>query len=69
MLGYMRYPLNSYFIYIYICFFQFNLSSCINCGINIDDCSGIVCQNGVTCVDGINHYTFNCVNGYDVLSK
>ena len=31
-----------------------------NCEINIDDCDGNVCQNGGTCVDGINTYTCKC---------
>lgn len=31
-----------------------------NCEINIDDCPGHLCQNGGTCVDGINSYTCRC---------
>ena len=29
-----------------------------------DDCVGVTCQNGGTCVDGVNSYTCNCVAGY-----
>ena len=32
--------------------------------VDIDECSGVTCQNGGTCVDGINGYTCNCVAGY-----
>ena len=30
----------------------------------IDDCASSQCQNGGTCVDGINSYTCNCDAGY-----
>ena len=30
----------------------------------IDDCASSQCQNGGTCVDGINSYSCNCVPGY-----
>ena len=32
--------------------------------LDIDDCASAPCQNGGTCVDGINSYTCNCVYGY-----
>ncbi|GBP73354.1 Neurogenic locus Notch protein [Eumeta japonica] len=31
-----------------------------NCEVNIDDCPGHKCQNGATCVDGLNKYTCEC---------
>lgn len=31
-----------------------------NCEINIDDCPGHNCQNGGTCIDGLNSYTCEC---------
>ena len=50
----------------------FNGCSCANgfdgdnCENNIDDCPAInPCQNGGTCVDGINNFTCSCVNGFD----
>lgn len=35
-----------------------------NCEDNIDDCPGHQCQNGATCVDGINSYTCKCPSSY-----
>ena len=32
--------------------------------IDIDDCAGKPCQNGATCIDAVNNYTCNCVDGY-----
>ena len=32
---------------------------------DIDDCPGHDCQNGGTCVDGVNTFTCNCADGYD----
>ena len=32
--------------------------------IDIDDCASDPCQNGGTCIDGINSYTCNCDSGY-----
>ncbi len=31
-----------------------------NCSVNIDDCDNHMCQNGGSCVDGINKYTCEC---------
>ena len=31
---------------------------------DIDDCASSTCQNGGTCVDGVNSYTCNCDVGY-----
>ena len=31
---------------------------------DIDDCAGQPCQNGATCIDAVNDYTCNCVDGY-----
>ena len=31
---------------------------------DIDDCVDQPCQNGATCIDAVNDYTCNCVNGY-----
>lgn len=35
-----------------------------NCEVNIDDCPGHICQNGATCIDGINTYTCQCPPTY-----
>lgn len=35
-----------------------------NCDENIDDCPGHQCQNGATCIDGINSYTCQCPSTY-----
>lgn len=32
----------------------------VNCETNIEDCLGNLCQNGGTCIDGINSYTCQC---------
>ena len=31
---------------------------------DIDDCAVQRCQNGGTCIDAVNDYTCNCVDGY-----
>ena len=36
----------------------------MNCEVNIDDCIGNKCQNGSTCIDGINNYTCKCPPTY-----
>lgn len=33
--------------------------------LDIDECLGHNCQNGATCVDGIDSFTCSCVPGYD----
>ena len=35
------------------------------CEIDIDECASSPCQNGATCVDGVNGYQCNCSLGYD----
>ena len=35
---------------------------------DIDDCVNIVCDNGGTCVDGVNSYTCSCVPGFTGIS-
>jgi hypothetical protein len=32
--------------------------------IDINECVDHACENGATCVDGINQYTCTCVAGY-----
>jgi hypothetical protein len=32
---------------------------------DIDECTPNQCQNGATCVDGINAYTCTCAAGYE----
>ena len=32
--------------------------------LDIDDCESDPCQNGATCVDGVNSYTCICVKGF-----
>ncbi|XP_066274796.1 uncharacterized protein [Branchiostoma lanceolatum] len=34
-------------------------------GQDIDDCASVTCQNGGTCVDGVDSYGCDCVAGYD----
>ena len=31
---------------------------------DVDECDSSPCQNGGTCVDGINSYTCDCDDGY-----
>ena len=31
---------------------------------DIDECASSPCQNGGTCIDGINSHTCNCVPGH-----
>ena len=31
---------------------------------DIDDCNGVVCENGGTCVDNIGSYTCDCSKGF-----
>lgn len=44
----------------------FNRCSCLlgfegpTCQINVDDCEDNDCENGATCIDGINNYTCFC---------
>lgn len=33
--------------------------------VDVNDCVGDPCQNGGTCVDGVNAFTCTCVTGYD----
>ncbi|GIY72356.1 neurogenic locus notch homolog protein 2 [Caerostris extrusa] len=35
-----------------------------NCEVNINDCPGNLCQNGATCIDGVNSYTCQCPPSY-----
>ena len=30
-----------------------------------DDCATVTCQNGGTCVDGVNSFTCSCDTGYE----
>ena len=32
--------------------------------LDIDDCADHSCQNGGTCIDGVNHYNCSCAVGY-----
>ncbi|XP_033101174.1 sushi, von Willebrand factor type A, EGF and pentraxin domain-containing protein 1-like isoform X2 [Anneissia japonica] len=34
------------------------------CGINVNECEGVVCLNNGTCQDGINQFTCNCKPGF-----
>ena len=43
-----------------ICYFQRH-----NFPPDIDDCASSPCQNGGTCVDGINSYTCDCDLGFE----
>ena len=35
-----------------------------DCSGDINDCDQHICQNGATCVDGLNKYSCKCVKGY-----
>ena len=35
------------------------------CEINIDDCIGQPCENGATCIDGIQDFKCECANGFE----
>ena len=32
---------------------------------DFNECDSSPCQNGGTCTDGMNHYTCQCVDGFD----
>ena len=32
---------------------------------DINECEGVICQNGGVCLDGINSFYCNCTTGYD----
>ncbi|KAI8036244.1 hypothetical protein M5D96_010837 [Drosophila gunungcola] len=55
---------------IQFCSPEFNPCDCqagfhgTNCTDNIDDCQNHMCQNGGTCVDGINDYLCRCPDDY-----
>lgn len=34
------------------------------CEVNIDDCKSHTCQNGATCIDGVENYTCQCAQGF-----
>lgn len=42
----------------------FHLFSGTLCEHNIDDCLQVACQNGGTCLDGLNEYFCNCHPGF-----
>ncbi|XP_009302182.2 uncharacterized protein si:ch73-281k2.5 [Danio rerio] len=46
------------FILLFI--FCLTMSYETNCEVNIDDCLNHRCQNGATCMDGVNTYTCQC---------
>ena len=33
--------------------------------LDIDECEWKPCDNGGTCIDGINDHTCNCIKGYE----
>lgn len=37
----------------------------LRCQVNLDDCAGMPCQNGGTCVDGANAYSCDCPDGFE----
>ena len=43
----------------------FPFLSGVNCEINIDECAVDPCENGATCVDGINDFVCECVPGFE----
>ena len=36
----------------------------VNCDYNVNECASSPCQNGGTCVDGVNGYYCNCPTNY-----
>ena len=36
-----------------------------SCETDVDDCAGDPCQNGGTCIDGVNAYTCTCATGFE----
>ena len=38
-----------------------------DCGIDIDECVTNPCLNDGTCVDGVNGFTCECIDGYSVI--
>ncbi|XP_023241480.1 slit homolog 2 protein-like [Centruroides sculpturatus] len=57
------YILQSAFMNYFICACPVGFSG-DNCSTNVDDCVENMCQNGATCVDGVNSYTCSCSEGY-----
>ena len=44
---------------------EWNILKClILSSLDIDDCAKSPCQNGGTCVDGVNEYSCTCAAGY-----
>lgn len=52
-----------HWIEIYLFFFLSGFRG-QDCEENIDDCPGHQCQNGATCIDGVNSYTCGCPSTY-----
>lgn len=36
-----------------------------NCEENVDNCPGHLCQNGGTCIDGVNSYRCRCTSNFN----
>ena len=61
------FPPVEWFIKVRWTFFYISLSSLLTTSfhsIDIDDCVSNACENGGSCVDGINGYTWNCKDGF-----
>ena len=59
------------FLLIYVVLILFNeRCECLDgfegdrCEVNIDDCTDHTCQNGATCIDGIQSYSCQCMPGF-----
>lgn len=49
---------------VYSCHFELYIFKGVNCEVNVDDCTHVVCQNGGTCLDGINSYHCACASSW-----
>ena len=51
-----------FFLYLspsHLCYFNLGFKG-RHCEENVDDCPGHLCQNGATCIDGVNTYRCRC---------
>ena len=52
--------------YFVLSFFTLVICMCVLIYIlDIDECVGVMCANGGTCVDGVNSFSCTCVEGFN----
>ena len=59
-------PCNIY-ITIYPCVYNFVTKNCFpgkTCDVDVNECMSDPCQNNATCVDDVNGYICECLNGF-----